>query len=345
MVDIDHLDCVLSSMWIALLSGIQVVCVRRAPQVCTDPVLNYLIKRVLFTLPVLLGISIVVFFVVALIPGDAVAAMMTQIKLAPEQMASLRRQLGLDDPLHVQLGRYLSDLARGDLGRSVFGYRPVRTLVFDNIGATLQLTLAAILVAISIGIPLGMLAAVKRNTVWDLGAMFVALAGISIPGFWLGLMLIQLFSVHLGWLPIMGSGVGLRALILPAVSLGVAEAAILARLTRSSMIEALQEDYVRTARAKGVPQHRVLWRHALRGAFVPVLTMLGMQFGTLLGGAVIIENVFARQGLGTVVTRAVINRDAPVVQGIVLVAATLYVLVNLMVDVLYAFVDPRIRYE
>lgn len=312
---------------------------------CFDPVLNYLAKRILFTLPVMLGISIVVFFVVALIPGDAVAAMMTQVKLAPEQMASLRRQLGLDDPLHVQLGRYLADLARGDLGRSVFGYRPVSTLVVDNIGATLQLTFAAILVAISIGIPLGMLAAVRRNTIWDLGGMFVALAGISIPGFWLGLMLIQLFSVHLGWLPITGSGAGLKALILPAVSLGVAEAAILARLTRSSMIEALQEDYVRTARAKGVPQHRILWRHALRGAFIPILTMLGMQFGTLLGGAVVIENVFARQGLGTVVTRAVINRDAPVVQGIVLVAASLYVLVNLMVDVLYVFVDPRIRYE
>jgi ABC-type dipeptide/oligopeptide/nickel transport system permease component len=307
--------------------------------------INYLARRILFTLPVLFGITVVVFFVVALIPGDAVAAMMTQIKLAPEQMASLRRQLGLDDPLHVQLGRYLADLARGDLGRSVFGYRPVGTLIVDNIGATLQLTVAAIVVAMLIGVLLGMLAAVRRNTIWDVGGMFVALAGISIPGFWLGLMLIQLFSVELGWLPITGSGAGLKALILPAVSLGIAEAAILARLTRASMVETLQEDYVRTARAKGLPQRRILWRHALRGAFIPVLTMLGMQFGTLLGGAVVIENVFARQGLGTVVTRAVINRDAPVVQGVVLVAATLYVLVNLAVDVLYAFVDPRIRYD
>ena len=306
---------------------------------------SYLTKRILFAIPVLIGITIVVFFVVALIPGDAVAAMMTQIKLDPQQMADLRRQLGLDDPLPVQLGRYLMDLSRGDLGRSVFGYRPVAALIRDNIGATLELTVAAIAVAMSIGVPLGMLAAVKRNTIWDLASMFVALAGISIPGFWLGLMLIQVFSVSLRWLPITGSGIGLKALILPALSLGVAEAAILARLTRSSMVETLQEDYVRTARAKGVPQARVLWRHALRGALIPVLTMLGLQFGTLLGGAVVIENVFARQGLGTVVTRAVINRDAPVVQGVVLVAATLYVLVNLSVDVLYAFVDPRIRYE
>jgi ABC-type dipeptide/oligopeptide/nickel transport system permease component len=307
--------------------------------------LTDLIKRVLFTLPVLLGISIAVFFVVALIPGDAVAAMMTQIKLNAEQMANLRRQLGLDDSLPIQLGRYLSDLVRGDLGRSVFGYRPVSLLIASNIGATILLTVSAILVAILIGVPLGMLAAVRRNTVWDLGGMFIALAGISIPGFWLGLMLIQLFAVQLGWFPITGSGAGLKALVLPAVSLGVAEAAILARLTRASMVETLQEDYVRTARAKGLPQRRVLWRHALRGAFIPILTMLGMQFGTLLGGAVVIENVFARQGLGTVVTAAVINRDAPVVQGVVLVAASLYVLVNLLVDILYAFVDPRIRYD
>lgn len=307
--------------------------------------IQFVARRILWTVPVLLGIVVLVFFVVALIPGDAVAAMMTQIRLNPAQMASLRRQLGLDDPLHVQLWRYLSDLSQGDLGRSMFGYRPVATLIRDNIGATIELTIAAILVANLIGLPLGLLAAVKRNSVWDLGGMTVALIGISIPGFWLGLMMIQLFAVHLGWFPITGSGMNLRALVLPAVALGLAEAAIIARLTRASMIETLQEDYIRTARAKGVGPARTLWRHALRGAFIPVLTMLGMQFGTLLGGAVVIENVFARQGLGTLVTRAVINRDAPVVQGVVLVSASLYVLVNLAVDVLYAFVDPRIRYE
>jgi len=307
--------------------------------------ITYLLKRALFTLPVLFGITVVVFFVVALIPGDAVAAMMTQVKLEPAQMANLRRQLGLDDPLHVQLGRYLADLARGDLGNSVFGYRPVATLIAANIGATLQLTVAAMAVAMAFGIPLGILAAVRHNTVWDLSGMVVALVGISIPGFWLGLLLIQVFSVNLGWLPITGGGSPWRALILPAFALGVAEAAILARLTRASVIETLQEDYIRTARAKGMSGTRVVWRHALRSAFIPILTMLGMQFGSLLGGAVVIENVFARQGLGTLVTRAVINRDAPVVQGVVLTAASLYVLVNLAVDALYAFIDPRIRYE
>lgn len=307
--------------------------------------ITYLLKRVLFTLPVLFGVTVVVFFVVALIPGDAVAAMMTQVKLEPEQMANLRRQLGLDDPLHVQLGRYLADLVRGDLGNSVFGYRPVATLIASNLGATVQLTIAAMIVAMAFGIPLGILAAVRHNTVWDLSGMVVALVGISIPGFWLGLLLIQVFSVNLGWLPITGSGFAWRALILPAFALGVAEAAILARLTRASVIETLQEDYVRTARAKGMSGTRVVWRHALRSAFIPILTMLGMQFGSLLGGAVVIENVFARQGLGTLVTRAVINRDAPVVQGVVLTAAILYVLVNLAVDLLYAFIDPRIRYE
>lgn len=307
--------------------------------------IGYLTKRILFTLPVLFGITVAVFFVVALIPGDAVDAMMTQIKLRADQMEALRRQLGLDDPLWVQLGRYLADLARGDLGNSLFGYRPVTQLIGDNLLATVQLTVAALAVAIAIGLPLGVLAALRRNTVWDVGGMFVALAGISIPGFWLGLMMIQLFAVQLGWLPITSSGAGFRALIMPAVALGLAEAAILARLTRASMVESLQDDYVRTARAKGLRERAVVWRHAFRGAVIPVMTMVGMQFGTLLGGAVVIENVFARQGLGTLVTKAVINRDAPVVQGVVLVAATAYVLVNLLVDVAYALVDPRIRYE
>ena len=305
----------------------------------------YLTKRILFTIPVLFGISVAVFFVVAMIPGDAVDAMMTQIKLRADQMEALRRQLGLDDPLWVQLGRYLADLARGDLGNSLFGYRPVTQLIADNIVATVQLTIAALSVAIAIGLPLGVLAALRRNTVWDVGGMFVALAGISIPGFWLGLMMIQLFAVQLGWFPITSSGAGFKALVMPAVALGLAEAAILARLTRASMVESLQDDFVRTARAKGLPERVVVWRHAFRGAVIPVLTMLGMQVGTLLGGAVVIENVFARQGLGTLVTKAVINRDAPVVQGVVLVAATAYVLVNLLVDVAYALVDPRIRYE
>jgi peptide/nickel transport system permease protein len=304
----------------------------------------YILKRLALTIPMLLGIVILVFLMVKLVPGDAVSAMQGQLKLSAEQMASIRRALGLDEPLYVQLGNYLLGLARGDLGRSLFGSRPIRDLISANLPATIQLTVAGMLVAVILGIPLGIFAALKQNTAWDVGATLVGLGGVSIPAFWLGLMLIQLFAVTLGWLPITGD-YGLRGLIMPALALGVAEAAIIMRMTRATLVEVLRTDYVRTARAKGLAERGVVWRHALRNAFLPILTMIGMQFGTLFGGAVIIENVFARQGLGTLVTQAVINRDFPVVQSCVLVAAALYVLVNLVVDVLYAVIDPRIKYS
>lgn len=305
---------------------------------------NYLLRRILLTLPILLGIVIVTFFIVQLIPGDAVSAMQGQVKMSAQQMKQMRETLGLNDPLHVQLGRYLTRLAQGDLGRSLFGSQPVALLIGANIGATIQLTVAAMIVAIAIGVPLGVVAAVQHGRAWDVAATAIAMIGVSIPSFWLGLMMIQLFAVTLGWLPITGDR-GLRGLIMPAVALGIAEAAIITRLTRSTLIEVLSMDYVRTARAKGLIEQAVVWKHALRNALLPLLTMIGMQFGTLFGGAVIIENVFARQGLGTLATQAVINRDFPVVQGCVMVAAILYVLVNLVVDVLYAVIDPRIRYE
>jgi peptide/nickel transport system permease protein len=304
---------------------------------------NYLLRRILLTLPILLGIVIVTFFIVQLIPGDAVSAMQGQVKMSAQQMEQMREALGLNDPLHVQLGRYLARLTQGDLGRSLFGSQPVALLIGANIGATIQLTVAAMIVAIAIGVPLGVVAAVQHGRAWDVAATAIAMIGVSIPSFWLGLMMIQLFAVTLGWLPITGDR-GLRGLIMPAVALGVAEAAIITRLTRSTLIEVLSMDYVRTARAKGLIEQAVVWKHALRNALLPLLTMIGMQFGTLFGGAVIIENVFSRQGLGTLATQAVINRDFPVVQGCVMVAAILYVLVNLVVDVLYAVVDPRIRY-
>ncbi len=304
----------------------------------------YILKRLVLTIPMLLGIVILVFLMVKLVPGDAVSAMQSQLKLSAEQMASIRRALGLDQPLYVQLGNYLLGLARGDMGRSLFGSRPIRDLISANLPATLQLTVAGMLVAITLGMPLGIFAALKQNTIWDVGATLVGLAGVSIPAFWLGLMLIQLFAVTLGWLPITGDR-GLRGLIMPALALGLAEAAIITRMTRATLVEVLRADYIRTARAKGLAERGVVWRHALRNAFLPILTMIGMQFGTLFGGAVIIENVFARQGLGTLVTQAVINRDFPVVQSCVLVAAALYVLVNLVVDILYAVVDPRIKYS
>jgi peptide/nickel transport system permease protein len=304
----------------------------------------YILKRLILTIPMLLGIVILVFLMVKLVPGDAVSAMQGQLKLSAEQMASIRRALGLDEPLYVQLGNYLLGLARGDMGRSLFGGRPIRDLIAANLPATIQLTSAGMLVAIVLGLPLGIFSALKQNSVWDVGSTLVGLIGVSIPAFWLGLMLIQLFAVTLGWLPITGDR-GLRGLVMPALALGLAEAAIITRMTRATLVEVLRTDYIRTARAKGMAEQIVIWRHGLRNAFLPILTMIGMQFGTLFGGAVIIENVFARQGVGTLVTQAVINRDFPVVQGCVLVAAALYVLVNLVVDVLYAVVDPRIKYS
>jgi peptide/nickel transport system permease protein len=304
----------------------------------------YLLQRLLLTIPILLGIVILTFFMVHLTPGDAVSAMQGQMKMSAQQMEQLREALGLNDPLHIQLGRYLTKLIQGDLGRSLFGGQPVALLIASNIGATIQLTVAAMVVAIVIGVPLGILAAIKRGTLWDAASVIIAMIGVSIPSFWLGLMMIQLFAVTLGWLPITENR-SARGLIMPAAALGLAEAAIIVRLTRATMVEILNADYVRTARAKGLLDHIVLWRHALRNGLLPLLTMIGMQFGTLLGGAVVIENVFARQGLGTLVTQAVINRDFPVVQGCVLVAATMYVLVNLLVDTLYVVIDPRIRYS
>ncbi|MBO9336909.1 MAG: ABC transporter permease [Roseiflexus sp.] len=304
----------------------------------------YLLQRLLLTIPILLGIVILTFFMVHLTPGDAVSAMQGQMKMSAQQMEQLREALGLNDPLHIQLGRYLTKLIQGDLGRSLFGGQPVALLIASNIGATVQLTVAAMVVAIVIGVPLGILAAIKRGTLWDAASVIIAMIGVSIPSFWLGLMMIQLFAVTLGWLPITENR-SARGLIMPAAALGLAEAAIIVRLTRATMVEILNADYVRTARAKGLLDHIVLWRHALRNGLLPLITMIGMQFGTLLGGAVVIENVFARQGLGTLVTQAVINRDFPVVQGCVLVAATMYVLVNLLVDIMYVVIDPRIRYS
>ncbi len=304
----------------------------------------YLAQRMLLTIPILFGIVILTFFLVHLIPGDAVSAMQGQLKMSAQQMEQMREALGLNDPLHVQLGRYLMRLAQGDLGRSLFGGQPVAVLIASNIGATVQLTIAAMAVAVVIGVPLGILAAVKRGTLWDVTAVVLAMLGVSIPSFWLGLMMIQVFAVTLGWLPIIEDR-SARGLIMPAVALGLAEAAIIVRLTRATMVEILTADYIRTARAKGLLDRVVLWRHALRNGLLPLMTMIGMQFGTLLGGAVVIENVFARQGLGTLVTQAVINRDFPVVQGCVLVAASMYVLVNLAVDIFYVVVDPRIRYS
>jgi ABC-type dipeptide/oligopeptide/nickel transport system permease component len=304
--------------------------------------MRYAFQRLLLAIPVLVGISVLTFLMLHLVPGDPVAAMFVdQGGASAEQREAVRRQLGLDQPLPVQYWRSVSNAVRGDLGRSIRTNEPVADLLVRNFPPTLQLTLASMAFAIVLGVLLGTVAAIRHNSWLDSLTMLIALNGVSIPGFWLGLLLISLFAVNLHWVPIIGGG-GWRGLILPAVALGFAAAAIIARMVRSSLLEALGEQYVVTARAKGLAERPVILRHALRNAAIPVVTIVGLQFGGLLGGAVIIEQVFARQGIGRMLVGALQGRDFPVAQGGVLFVAVVYVLVNLLVDLLYGVIDPRI---
>lgn len=305
--------------------------------------IGYAVRRLVLTIPVLIGAAIAVFFMLHLVPGDPVTALMGSVQLPAEQQAAMRASLGLDQPLLVQLGEYLIGLLQGDLGTSVRSGRPVSSLIFSQLPATLELTASALGIAIAIGVPLGVLAAHRPNSLTDLFSMSAAIVGVSIPHFWLALMLMLVFAVTLGWVPAISTPGSLRSLILPAISLGVAEAAIIARLVRASMVEVLGLDYIRTAHAKGLGSKLVTRRHALRNALVPVLTMIGLQAGNLLGGAVVIELVFARPGLGQLVINGIIRRDLPVVQGAILLIAVLFVFFNLLVDLLYPLVDPRIK--
>lgn len=303
--------------------------------------LSYLVRRLLGALVVVLGVSCLVFLLIQLVPGDPVEVMLGESASGADR-AALRARLGLDQPLVVQLGDYLSGLARGDLGHSLFSHRPIADLLLERIPATLQLSAAALGFAVLIALPLGVIAALRRNTWVDSGAMGFALFGISIPNFWLGPVLILVFSLWLGWFPVSGrEGVG--AWVLPALTLGTALAAILSRMVRSSLLEVLHEDYMRTARAKGLSPLRVVWVHGLRNAMLPVITLLGLQLGALLGGAVITETVFAWPGIGSLTIEAIQRRDYPVVQACVLLISLAYVLVNLFTDLAYAWIDPRIR--
>ncbi len=304
--------------------------------------LRYIFGRLALTIPVLVGAAILIFFLMQLVPGDAVSAMMTGgAKLSPEQQAQMRAALGLDRPLLVQLGEYLLGLVQGDLGRSVSG-RSVLDLIGAQIPSTLILVAAGMMVALVIGIPLGVLAARRRNTLVDTAAMGTAVLGLSIPQFWLGLMLIFLFAVNWGWFPVLSSG-GFDGLTLPALSLGLAEAAILARLVRSSLIESMEQDYITTARAKGASIALVTWRHGLRNALVPVVTMIGLQVGNLLGASVVIETLFGRQGVGKLVVDSILQRELAILQGSILVLAFIFVLINVVVDILYKVLDPRVK--
>ena len=291
---------------------------------------------------VLFGVTLAVFSMLFLVPGDPVKMMLAEFVTTPDQIAQMRAQLHLDEPIFKQYARFVGNTLRGDLGTSIRSRRPVATEIAENIGSTGQLALASMAVAIGLGIPLGLIAALGRNSWLDVAAMAVALFGVAMPSFWLGLLLIFGFSLHLGWFPATGGG-GFSHLVLPAVTLGTIAAAIIARLTRSSMLEVLGQDYVRTARAKGLAWWGVVVRHALKNALIPIVTIFGLQFGNLLAGAVIVETVFSRPGLGRLIVGGILAKDFPLVQGSVLFVATAYVLINVLVDVAYAFVDPRIR--
>ncbi|WP_316369717.1 nickel ABC transporter permease [Candidatus Thiodiazotropha sp. CDECU1] len=289
----------------------------------------------------MLGVVCLVFMLIHLVPGDPVDVMLGESAIAADREA-LRTSLGLDRPLAVQLSDYLQGVAVLDLGNSLHARQPVSALLASRIPATLELAFAALVVTLVIALPLGILAAVNRGGMGDWGAMGFSMLGLSIPNFWLGPMLILCFSLWLGWTPVSGRE-GLSSLILPALTLGTAFAAILARMVRSSLLEVLGEDFIRTARAKGLDETRVIWRHAMGNAWLPVITLLGLQLGALLGGAVVTEVVFDWPGIGSLMIESIQKRDYPVVQGCVLFISLAYVLVNTLTDILYGLVDPRIR--
>ena len=303
----------------------------------------YLLRRTLLTLPTVWGVVTLVFLLIHLIPGDPVEIMLGESAI-PADRETLRRELGLDRPVLEQYGHFLLGLCKGDLGRSLHQRESVSRLILDRYPATLQLTFAAMGISLLLALPAGILSGIRQYSLWDHSTMFLALLGVSMPNFWLGPLLILVFSIQLGWLPVSGKG-GLEHLILPALTLGASMAAIVARMTRSSVLEVLREDYVVTARAKGLPERTVILKHVLRNAMLPVLTVVGLQFGALLAGAIITETIFSWPGLGTLLIHSIQTRDYPLVQGCILVISLSYVLVNLGTDLLYVLIDPRIQYS
>ena len=314
---------------------------------------RFLVRRLLLLVPVLMGVSVIVFLVLHLAPGDPAEIMLGPQATQVERMR-LRAELGLDDPLHQQYGRWVGQVIRGDLGRSLWMRRPVLGEVLIRFKATLLLTATALVISSVGGVALGILSARWPNSLLDRTSAVASLFGASMPVFWLGIVLMVLFSLTLGWLPASGMyapyGGGdlldlLKHLVLPALTLAAASVTIVARLTRSAMLDVLGQDFIRTARAKGLVERQVVVRHALKNALVPIVTVIGVQAGYLLGGAVLTETVFAWPGVGSLMVQGILARDIPLVQGCVLVVALTFVLVNLTVDTLYAFLDPRIRYE
>ncbi len=303
----------------------------------------YVLRRLWQSALTLMGVSVLVFVILRIVPGDP-AKMLLPDGAPQSAVDELNRQLGLHEPLHVQYGLFLRSVFRGDFGQS-FQYRaPALRVVVERLASTVQLALAALLITVGVGVSLGIVAAVRRGTGYDYASTVLAVLGQSLPNFWLGIMLILLFGVALRWLPTSGFE-SWRHLILPAVTLAAFPMALVARLTRSSMLEILGRDFIRTGRAKGLAERAVILRHALRNAAVPLLTVLGLQIGTLLGGAVITESVFAWPGMGKLVVDAIFFRDFPVVQTVLILSATIFVVINLLVDLLYTVIDPRIRYS
>lgn len=305
--------------------------------------LNFLFYRLLSAVVVMLGVVTLVFLLIHIVPGDPIQVMLGETATATDLVA-LRQALHLEQPLLTQWITYLTGLLQGDLGVSLLSKEPIRDMLWQRLPATIELALAGLFVAVLIALPLGGLAAMRKDTLWDQGAMVFSLLGVSIPNFWLGPLLIILFSLILGWLPVSGRE-GIASLILPALTLGTALAAILARMIRATLLEVLSEDYIRTARAKGLAESTIVLHHALRNAALPIVTILGLQLGTLLAGAVITEIVFAWPGIGQLTVNAIKQRDYPVVQACVLLISLSYVSVNTFTDVLYAWLDPRVRYH
>ncbi len=304
--------------------------------------IQYTIRRLLFAVPTLLGVTVLVFGMVRLLPGDP-AATMAGVHATQEMVDRVRRDLGLDQPIHLQYVQFMAGLVRGDLGRSIRTGQPVVSEVWQRLLPTLELTAASLLLASVFGIVAGLISASRPYSLFDYTSMVAALVGISAPVFWLGLMLMLLFSVQLGWLPAAGRGT-LAHLLLPAVTLAANSVALIARFTRSTMLEVMRQDYVSTARAKGLHEYTVVVRHAFRNALIPVITIVGLRFGTLLSGAVLTETVFAWPGVGRLMVDSILARDYPVVQGAVLMVAGSFVAINLVVDLLYSVVNPRVQY-
>ena len=313
---------------------------------------RYISRRLLILIPLLIAISMFTFLLINLAPGDPISSRfgLNLNTLDPARIEAIRQELGLNDPLPVQYLRYLGNLLKGDLGRSITTNRPVLDELLARLPATLQLTAVSMSLVLLVAVPLGIISAVKRGTLLDNLSMTGALLGVSMPSFWFGIMLMLLFTLQLNWLPSGGRGDGtfwggFKALIMPAVTLGTGMMGLVARLTRSSMLEVLGQDYMRTAHAKGLKSQIVLMRHGLRNALIPVVTVVGVQFASLLGGAVIVETIFSWPGMGRLAINAISRRDYPVIMASVLVFSVVFVLANLIVDILYTIIDPRIRYE